>query len=221
MLTIDGERQEYGFAQEMVRQAVLNMVRQRPWFHRLHRALLDAIAASPGAAADAAFLAAGYEKLGAVEQACVWLRRAMEAAAAAGLSGEAAELGDRLVAKTTDPTARTAAELDIVRPEPGPKSRTRGAANRLPRARRRSNAPGRRRARRAARISISGGARVPRTTRAIPAHRRGRALGDVLIAARGPGRRVAGGARHGAASEAVALRGAATRSSSRRCSVVR
>jgi tRNA A-37 threonylcarbamoyl transferase component Bud32 len=115
MLTVSGEPPEIGFGQEMVRQAVLGVARKRPWFPRLHRALLDAIAAGPGAAADAAFLAAGYEKLGAVEPARAWLRRAMDAAFAAGLFEEAAGLGDRLAALAGDPGERAAIELDIVR----------------------------------------------------------------------------------------------------------
>ncbi|WP_437276456.1 protein kinase [Sorangium sp. So ce375] len=115
MLTVSGEPPEIGFGQEMVRQAVLGVARKRPWFPRLHRALLDAIAEGPGAAADAAFLAAGYEKLGAVASARAWLRRAMDAAFAAGLFEEAAGLGDRLAAMTDDPCERAAIELDVVR----------------------------------------------------------------------------------------------------------
>ena len=115
ILTLTGERQEVGFAQEMVRQAVRNLLRRRPWFCRLHRALLDTIAESPCAAADAAFLATGYEKLGAREPARLWLERAMDAAIAAGLFEEAAALGDRLIALTPDLERRAGVELTIVR----------------------------------------------------------------------------------------------------------
>ena len=115
VLTVEGDRQEYGFAAEMVRQAVLNLVRQRPWFSRLYRALLDAIARGPGATADAAFLATGYERLGAFDPARAWLRRAMDGAAAAGLFADAAELGDRLAALAPDPDARAEVALDVVR----------------------------------------------------------------------------------------------------------
>ncbi|WP_437678463.1 serine/threonine-protein kinase [Sorangium sp. So ce131] len=107
--------QEYGFAQEMVRQAVLNLVRPRPWLRRLHRALLDTVARGPQAAADAAFLAAGYERLGAAAEARRWLRRATEAAVSAGLFAEAVELGDRLAALAEDPDERAAAEIEAVR----------------------------------------------------------------------------------------------------------
>lgn len=115
MLAVSGEPPEIGFGQEMVRQAVLGVARKRPWFPRLHRALLDAIAEGPGAAADAAFLAGGYEKLGAREQARVWLRRALAAALAAGLFEEAAGFGDRLAALADDPGERAVVEMDIVR----------------------------------------------------------------------------------------------------------
>ncbi|WP_437563091.1 protein kinase domain-containing protein [Sorangium sp. So ce542] len=115
ILAVSGDRHEYGFAQEMVRQAALNLVRHRPWFHRLHRALLDAIAGGPSADADAAFLAAGYEKLGARDEARAWLGRAMEGAVAAGLFAEAAALGEELAALTADPEARLDVELEVVR----------------------------------------------------------------------------------------------------------
>ncbi len=115
VLTVAGDRQEYGFAAEMVRQAALNLVRQRPWFSRLYRALLDAIARGAGALADPSFLATGYERLGAFEPARAWLRRAMDGAAAAGLFADAAELGDRLAAITPDPDARAGVALDVVR----------------------------------------------------------------------------------------------------------
>ncbi|MDC3961469.1 serine/threonine-protein kinase [Polyangium jinanense] len=109
ILTAHGERQEYGFAQEMVRQAALNLLRPRPWFHRLHRALLDGMAEGAPAELDAAFLATGYERLGALAEARVWLGRAMEKAGAAGLFEEAAAFGDRLAAITDD--AETQARL--------------------------------------------------------------------------------------------------------------
>jgi tetratricopeptide (TPR) repeat protein len=115
LVVASGDVQEYGFAQEMVRQAALNLVRQKPWFRRLHRALLDAVAEGSGVAADAAFLAAGYEKLGERSQAQVWLARAMESAARAGLFAEAMGFGDRLAALTSDPAARDDVELAILR----------------------------------------------------------------------------------------------------------
>jgi tetratricopeptide (TPR) repeat protein len=115
ILVVSGESQEYGFAQEMVRQAALNLVRQRPWFRRLHLALLDTIAKSLGAPEDAAFLAAGYEKLGDRDEARAWLARAMEGAARAGLFDEAMGFGDRLAALAPDPAARVDVELGIVR----------------------------------------------------------------------------------------------------------
>ena len=118
ILTVAGNRQEYGFAAEMVRQAALNLVRQRPWFSRLYRALLDVVARGEGGTvhgADAAFLATGYERLGALDPARVWLRRAMDGAALAGLFADAADLGDRLAAITPDADVRTSVALDVVR----------------------------------------------------------------------------------------------------------
>src|SRR5262249_50737107 len=115
ILTVSGERQEYSFAQEMVRQAGLNLVRPRPWFYPLHPALLHAITPGPGAHIDRSFLASGYEKLGLRDKACVWLGRAMEGAGAAGLFPEAAAFGDQLAALTADPEARLDVELAVVR----------------------------------------------------------------------------------------------------------
>jgi tetratricopeptide (TPR) repeat protein len=115
ILVVSGEWHEYGFAQEMVRQAALNLVRQRPWFRRLHRTLLDAIAEGPDASADAPFLAAGYEKLGDCGEARAWLARAMESAVRAGLFAEAIGFGDRLAALAPDPATRADVELAIVR----------------------------------------------------------------------------------------------------------
>src|SRR5262249_2773436 len=77
--------------------------------------LLDVVAEGNGAALDAAFLASGYDKLGAVEPARRWLARAMEGAVSAGLFAEAAEFGDRLSALTESPEARAGIELDVVR----------------------------------------------------------------------------------------------------------
>ncbi|WP_437644121.1 serine/threonine-protein kinase [Sorangium sp. So ce362] len=118
LLTASGAGQhgpEYSFVQEMVRLSVLNLVRPRPWLRRLHRALLDAIARRPTAAADAAFLASGYERLGAAPEARRWLGPAMAAAMSAGLFTEAVELGERLAALIEDPDERAAAEIDVVR----------------------------------------------------------------------------------------------------------
>ncbi|MDI1450440.1 serine/threonine-protein kinase [Polyangium sp. 6x1] len=115
ILTARGERQEYVFAQEMVRQAALNLLRPRPWFHRLHRALLDGMAEGAPAQADAAFLATGYERLGALAEARVWLGRAMDKAGAAGLFEEAAAFGDRLAAITDDAETQARLAFEAIR----------------------------------------------------------------------------------------------------------
>lgn len=114
ILTASGDGPEHGFAQEMVRQAALNLVRRRPWFGRLHRALLDALALRDGGAHEAAFLAEGYEKLGAAEPARRFRRRALAAATDAGLFDEAAEHGDHLAALAESEAERRNAALAVV-----------------------------------------------------------------------------------------------------------
>ncbi|HRI65276.1 MAG TPA: protein kinase [Polyangium sp.] len=106
---------EYEIDREMVRQAILNLVRNRRWFVELHHALLDVVAAKPGAELDASFLAQGYDKLGLIEQARQWYRHAMHEAAASGLFMEAIALGDRLVALLHDPRERIRVDLSLVR----------------------------------------------------------------------------------------------------------
>jgi tetratricopeptide (TPR) repeat protein len=81
----------------------------------MHRALLDTIATQKGKSTDAAFLAAGYERLGDERNARLWLKRGIRAAASAGLFEEAIVLGDRLAALTTAPRARQRIGLDGVR----------------------------------------------------------------------------------------------------------
>ncbi|WP_438035451.1 serine/threonine-protein kinase [Sorangium sp. So ce204] len=115
VLTASGDAQEYSFPQEMLRQAALHLTQRRPWFQRLHRALLDALAEGAQGRVDAGLLGAGYERLGAVAEARRWLGRAMAEAAAAGLFEEAAALADRLAALAADPEARAGLEIDAVR----------------------------------------------------------------------------------------------------------
>lgn len=114
ILTVAGDHQEYGFSQEMVRQAALNWRSARPWFPRLHRALLAVIAARDDAASEAEFLATGYEKLGARDLALHWLTRAADEATSAGRFGEAARFGERKIALSRDADERMDAELDLV-----------------------------------------------------------------------------------------------------------
>jgi len=114
IITVGRDGHEYGFGQEMVRQAVLNVIRSKPWFHRLHRKMLDLIAEEP-TTADAAFLATGYEKLGLRPQARTWLERAMAGAIQTGLFSEAAEFGDRLIGLVERPEERVDVALEVVR----------------------------------------------------------------------------------------------------------
>ncbi|MFO0586117.1 MAG: protein kinase [Polyangiaceae bacterium] len=115
MLVARGPRLEHAFAQEMVRQAVRNLARDKPWFSRLHRALLDVLSRGPEAQVDAAFLAAGYDELGEIDKARAWLRKAMDRAFAAGLLAEAVTMGDRRAALASTPEDRAEAQLDTVR----------------------------------------------------------------------------------------------------------
>jgi len=115
LLTAATTSLEYDFPQEMLRQAVLNLVRSRRWFVEVYRSLLDVVAAKPGADSDAEFLAYGYDKLGMTEQARRWYDRAMQEAVASGLFIEAMRLGDRLVSLIGNSRERIRVELSIVR----------------------------------------------------------------------------------------------------------
>ncbi|MBK9259403.1 MAG: protein kinase [Polyangiaceae bacterium] len=115
LLTATRDAREYDFPQEMLRQAVLNLVRSRRFFVEVYRSLLDVVATKPGADSDAEFLAYGYDKLGVAEQARHWFGRAMQEAAASGLFMEAMGLGDRLIALIASADERMHVELSIVR----------------------------------------------------------------------------------------------------------
>ncbi len=115
LLTVALPSLEYDFPQEMLRQAVLNLVRSRRWFVEVYRSLLDIMAAKPGADSDATFLAYGYDKLGVTDQARRWYDRAMQEAVASGLFMEAMGFGDRLVSLTENLRDRVRLELSIVR----------------------------------------------------------------------------------------------------------
>lgn len=113
LLTVSGERHEHGFAQRIVQQAVLEDMRARPWFRRLHRALLDSLAHDAEAQGVAAFLAGGYEALGARDEAASWLRRAVDAALTGGAFDEAIELGEKLAKTGRTAAERVRAELSV------------------------------------------------------------------------------------------------------------
>ncbi|TKD12606.1 ATP-binding protein [Polyangium fumosum] len=113
LLIVRGERQEYGFAQEIVRQAALEDVRQKPWFRRIHRSLLEAVGRSEVAEENAAFLAAGRESLGDREEAARWYGRAVAKALAGGEFERAMELAEKL-AQVTKGAERARAELRVV-----------------------------------------------------------------------------------------------------------
>ncbi|MDI1432989.1 ATP-binding protein [Polyangium sorediatum] len=113
LLIVRGERQEHGFAQEIVRQAALEDVRQKPWFRRVHRSLLEAVGRSEVAEENAAFLAAGHESLGDREEAARWYGRAVAKALAGGEFERAMELAEKL-AQVTKGAERVRAELRVV-----------------------------------------------------------------------------------------------------------
>ncbi|MDI3289391.1 AAA family ATPase [Polyangium sp. 15x6] len=113
LLIVRGERQEYGFAQEIVRQAALEDVRQKPWFRRIHRSLLDAVGRSEVAEENASFLAAGHESLGEREEAARWYGKAVAKALAGGEFERAIELAEKL-AQVAKGDERARAELHVV-----------------------------------------------------------------------------------------------------------
>ncbi|MDI1482784.1 AAA family ATPase [Polyangium sp. y55x31] len=110
LLIVRGERQEHGFGQEIVRQAALEDVRQKPWFRRVHRSLLEAVGRSDVAEENAAFLAAGHESLGEREEAARWYGKAVAKALAGGEFERAMELAEKL-AQVTKGAERARAEL--------------------------------------------------------------------------------------------------------------
>lgn len=114
LLVVRGERQEHGFGQEIIRHAALEDLRQKPWFRRVHRGLLEAVSRGEQAADNAPFLAAGYESLGDREEAARWLHNAVTSALAGGAFEQAIEFAERMakIAKTS--TERTRAELFVV-----------------------------------------------------------------------------------------------------------
>ncbi len=111
LLVVRGDDQEYGFAQGVVQAASLDDLRSRPWFRRVHRALLDGLAASDKDHSDAAFLARGYGKLGVHAEAHAWAQKAVSRATATGSFDEAVEIADRLAEGAPTPSSRAAAHL--------------------------------------------------------------------------------------------------------------
>ena len=67
----------YGFSQQLVRDAALAGL-DRPDAARVHRALLETIAAEPSAASDAVLLGRGYARLDETVAAAKWLRVAID-----------------------------------------------------------------------------------------------------------------------------------------------
>lgn len=114
LLRMEGDRQELRFAQSIVQQALLRDLRSKPWFRRVHRALLDTVAAGGEGDAEAAFLAGGYEALGAQAEAVQWLKKGVARAFATGAFEDAIDLSGRLGKLAKSPSDRLRAELSGV-----------------------------------------------------------------------------------------------------------
>jgi serine/threonine protein kinase len=114
ILRMEGDRQELRFAQSIVQQALLRDLRSKPWFRRVHRALLDTVAASGEGDAEASFLAAGYEALGAQPEAVQWLKKGIARAFSTGAFEDAIDLGGRLGKIAKSPSDRLRADLSVV-----------------------------------------------------------------------------------------------------------
>lgn len=108
LLVVRGERQEHGFGQEIIRHAALEDLRQKPWFRRVHRGLLEAVSRGEQANENAPFLATGYESLGDRDEAARWLHSAVSSALVGGAFEQAIEFAERLgkIAKTNAERAR-------------------------------------------------------------------------------------------------------------------
>ncbi|MFO0755426.1 MAG: AAA family ATPase [Byssovorax sp.] len=113
LLRLDETGREVRFVQALVRRSILDQLAKKPWFRRVHRALLDVIAARSQGDTDAAFLAAGYESLGDATAALPWIERGLARAFATGAFQEAIELGERLGRLARTPDERASAELSI------------------------------------------------------------------------------------------------------------
>lgn len=111
LLRLDEGGRELGFVQPLVQRSLLEQLAKKPWFRRVHRALLDVIAARTQGDADAAFLAAGYEALGDAGAAVPWLRRGISRAFATGAFAEVIELCEHLAHLGRSADERSAAEL--------------------------------------------------------------------------------------------------------------
>lgn len=111
LVTTHPESLEYGFAQTMVRDAVVTDLRGKPWRLRVHRALLDVMADGDNAHEDALFLARGYREIEANDAAATWFQRAIERSTAMGLFAEAVAQADEFIAMAPGATHHLRAQL--------------------------------------------------------------------------------------------------------------
>jgi hypothetical protein len=99
----------YGFVQPMLARAVLDGERVRPWWARLHRALLEDMEAD--ASLDPVALSEGYAALGDEELAMRWRWRGVERRLAQGAFEEASHLADKVAALVPEGDDRVKAQL--------------------------------------------------------------------------------------------------------------
>jgi hypothetical protein len=102
LLILREGRHEYGFAQPLLREAVGQALRSRPWRPRLQRALIEELARGPSAEDDAAFVARGYRELGDLPLADRWMARAIRHALDTGLFDQAVASAGELAEETAD-----------------------------------------------------------------------------------------------------------------------
>ncbi len=114
LLVVRGDRQEHGFGQEIIRHAALEDLRQKPWFRRVHRGLLEAVSRGEQAAENAPFLATGFESLGDRDEAARWLQSAVASALAGGAFEQAMEFAERMAKMAKTSVERAKAELFVV-----------------------------------------------------------------------------------------------------------
>lgn len=106
LLRTTGGGRNLAIGQRSVALAIREDFGSKVWFRRAHKALLDALAGSDDADLDAAFLAAGYEIIGAKAESDRWAERGAVRALAIGDFMGAERLAIRLVESARSPASR-------------------------------------------------------------------------------------------------------------------
>ncbi|HHH11525.1 MAG TPA: ATP-binding protein, partial [Sorangium sp.] len=110
MLAYRQSRREYGFAQDVVRRAIMEALRNKPWAARWQRALLDETA-THNSDEDAIFLALGYRELGDIEAAKKWFDVAVDYGMRVALFQQAADWAEQRAHISSDAQAAARARL--------------------------------------------------------------------------------------------------------------